>query len=328
MGNLSKKKVSLVIGSIYEDLNDLTILLNNLSSNLDYLDQIICVISGVNTNEKNIKLSNLQELVKIKIEIISFEKILMPGEARNIGILKSKFDYIAFLDSHTFPNENWLSNSIKILDEKNLRGILGRTKYIALNPFEKCFISATYGFKPLFSIPGTLIQKKLVEEVGLFIPKNRSGEDVEWMNRSKLFNQNLKQIEVIPLNYEGLKGKNFFMLCKKWYIFYKSTYLIPKYYIQRICYLSFVAFSLIFLALSWNDDVANWDENSFLYVPHISKIVVLIILLTYLIYRLLILPIKKKVNIFRFNFFEFIKFSFFSITLDFIKLLAFINHKK
>ena len=72
--------MSLVIGSIYEDLSDLTILLNNLSSNLDYIDQIICVISSVDTNEKNIKLSNLQELVKIKIEIISFEKILMPGE--------------------------------------------------------------------------------------------------------------------------------------------------------------------------------------------------------------------------------------------------------
>ena len=74
---------------------------------------------------------------------------------------------------------------------------------------------------------------------------------MEWMNRSKLFNQNLKQIEVIPLNYEGLKGKKFFMLCKKWYVFYKSTYLIPKYYIQRIFYLSFAAFSLIYLDLTF-----------------------------------------------------------------------------
>ena len=329
MGNLSKtKEVSLVIGSIYEDLNDLITLLKNLSNNLDYLNQIICVISGINTTEKKKRISNLQEILNIKIEIISFEKILMPGEARNIGILKSKFDYIAFLDSHTFPNCNWLSNSIKILEEKRLRGMLGRTKYIALNPFEKCFISATYGFNPLFSIPGTLIEKKLVEEIGFFIPKNRSGEDVEWIARSTLFNKNLKQKEVIPLNYEGLKGKNFFMLCEKWYVFYTSTYLIPKYHIQRVCYLSCVLFSSLFLALSWNDDVADWDENSFLYVPHISKIFLLMILLTYLVYRLLILPSKKKVKIFRFSFVEFIKFSFFSIILYFIKLLAFIKNKK
>ena len=325
---LEKKEVSLVIGTIYEDLNELTILLKKLSSNLNYLNQIICVVSGVNTTEKKNKLSNLQEIVKIKIDIISLEKIVMPGEARNIGILKSQFEYISFLDSHTIPNENWLSNSIKIIEEKKLRGIIGRTKYIALNQFEKCFISATYGFKPLFSIPGTLIEKKLVREIGFFIPNNRSGEDVEWINRSKLFNPNLKQIEVIPLNYIGLKGKNFLMLCKKWYLFYTSTHLVPKFYIQRFCYLLFLVVSLIFLALSWNDDIANWNENSFLYVPHISKIVISTIILTYLIYRLVILPINKKVKIFTFNFVEFVEFSFISIALDFIKLLAFIKHKR
>ena len=28
----------------------------------------------------------------------------------------------------------------------------------------------------------------------------------------------------------------------------------------------------------WNDNVAGWDQNSFLYAPHISKIVIFLII--------------------------------------------------
>mgnify|MGYP003350447771 FL=1 len=61
----------------------------------------------------------------------------MPGEARNIGISKSNCEYICFLDSHPLPDSNWLSNSIRVLENKNLRGILGKVKFIGLNEFEK-----------------------------------------------------------------------------------------------------------------------------------------------------------------------------------------------
>ena len=38
------------------------------------------------------------------------------------------------------------------------------------------FISATYGFKPLYTVPGSL-SKDLFSRVGWFIPNVRSGED-------------------------------------------------------------------------------------------------------------------------------------------------------
>ena len=326
--SLKEKEISLVIGSIFEDLNQLSILLKTLGNNLNFLNEIICVISGVDTTDKVSELEKLKEIVKINLEIISLERVVFPGEARNIGILRSKCDYICFLDSHPLPNDKWLSTSIKILEERNLRGVLGRTKYIGINEFEKCFICATYGNYPLFTVQGTLIEKNLLYEIGFFIPNNRSGEDAEWIGRSKAFNPKFKQNEVIPLRYIGLKGRNFFDLCNKWYLYYKSTYLSPIFDFQKGLYFVYFISFFVLLAFSWNDKVANWDQNSFLYAPHISKIVILLISFFYLFGRLYLIPKYKKVNIFDFNFIQFFKFSFISILLDFIKLIAFIKNNK
>jgi len=268
----------------------------------------------------------LNDILNIKIEFVILEKIIMPGYARNIGILKSKCDYICFLDAHPLPESFWLSSSIKILENNNLRGILGKCKYSGLNQFEKCFISATYGNNPQNSIPGTLIEKKLLQEIGFFIPTTRSGEDAEWMNRLKCFYPIMIRSEAIPLKYIGLKGMNFSQLCRKWYEYGRTT-VNPRFYSQRIIYFAFLITVSLFIAFSWNDKVANWDENSFMYLPHISKILISLIFLIYFIYRMLILPIKKKVKIFDFNVMELIKFFVISLVLDLIKLIAFISHK-
>lgn len=324
---MNKKNISLVIGTIFKDLNELKKLFNNLDQNINHIKEIICVVSGVNNIEKRLEVLNLENILNTKIEFVFFEKIIMPGYARNIGIYKSKCDYICFLDSHPLPDSSWLSNSIKVLENKNLRGILGKLKYTGLNEFEKCFIAATYGNNPINSIPGTIIEKELLNEIGFFIPNTRSGEDEEWINRLKFIYPKMIREEAIPCRYIGLKGMNFFALCRKWYEYGEKGSLNPRFISQRIMYFSFlITFSLL-LAFSWNDRVARWDQNSLFYLPHISKISVLFILIVYLIYRMFLLPTKKKVKIFKFSFIKFIKFFAISLILDFIKLFAFINHK-
>ena len=323
-----EKEISLIIGSIYKDFCHLTNLLKKLDNNINYLKEIICVISGVNSsNEKEIS-NILKNIIKIKLEIVFKEEIVMPGEARNIGIQKSNCDYVCFLDSYTFPNKDWLNESINIMEQKKMRGVLGRTKYLPLNEIDQCFISATYGNRPLFTVPGTLIEKSLLKEIGFFIPNTRSGEDSEWINRSKLFQENIKQVNVIPLNYIGLKGMNFFELCSKWYEYYKSSFLVPKLVMQRFFYLSLLAIFSVLIAFSWNDKVAKWDRNSLLYIPHISKIIIITIFLSYFFYRLYLLPRRKKVKFSQFKIISFLKFVLISIVLDFVKLIAFINYKK
>ena len=118
---------------------------------------------------------------------------------------------------------------------------------------------------------------------------------------------------------------NFIDLCKKWYKYSYST-VNPRLYSQRILYFSFAISFILLLAFSWNDQIANWNKSSFLYAPHISKITIFLIILIYLIYRIVILPRRKNIKIFRFNIIKFTKF-FISIILDLIKLLAFINRK-
>ena len=224
------------------------------------------------------------------------------------------------------PDKKWISNSLKILEQKNLRGILGKTRFIATNDFEDCFISATYGYVPLNSVPGTLIEKSLLKEIGFFVPNNRSGEDAEWINRSKNFYPNLIQPHVFPCNYIGLKGKIFIDLCKKWYHYYSTVN--SRFYSQKIIYISFAITSLLLLAFNWNVKIANFDQSSIFYIPHLSKIIVSLIVLFYLIYRMIILPIRKNVKVFSFGILKFAKFFLISIILDLIKLIAFINRKK
>ena len=156
---MNKKNISLVIGTIFKDLHELKILFNNLDQNINYLNEIICVVSGVANRENRLEVLELNKILNINIDFVILENIIMPGEARNIGISKCNCDYICFLDSHPLPDPNWLSNSIRVLENKKLRGILGKVKFIGLNEFEKCFISATYGNNPLNSFQGTLVEK-------------------------------------------------------------------------------------------------------------------------------------------------------------------------
>ena len=79
-----EKEISLIIGSIYKDFCHLTNLLKKLDNNINYLEEIICVISGVNSSSEK-EISNiLKNIIKIKLEIVFKEEIVMPGEARNI----------------------------------------------------------------------------------------------------------------------------------------------------------------------------------------------------------------------------------------------------
>ena len=53
---------------------------------------------------------------------------------------------------------------------------------------------------------------------------------------------------------------------------------------------------LTILIYRWNNDIAQWTEESFLYIPHITKIYIFFILIISLIFRGLILPINRKVE--------------------------------
>ena len=323
-GVTSQIKVSLVIPVSLKDIEKFIFLIENLKKNVDYTYEIIAVINNCAYFKKKFNIDQLKLITNGKLINIFKNKKLCPGEARNIGLNLSKGNYIAFLDVNTIPESNWLENSIKLLVD-NPDGFLGRTIYKYSNDFEKLFIGATYGFKPLYTIPGSLIKKDLFAKIGLFLPFVRSGEDSDWIKRCLLFKKNIKNKKCPAINYLGLRNKNFSYFCKKWYKYYSSSSSeVQIFQRQKYLYFFFIAVCLIFISFNWNYMFSQWQQDSIFYFPHVTKIMLTTIVLIYTVIRIIWLPLIKGFNLKNLNFINWVHFIFINITIDSIKLAAFI----
>ena len=323
-GLTSQIKVSLVIPVSVKDIEKFIFLIENLKRNIDYTFEIIAVINNCTYFKKKINIDHLKLITNGKLINIFKNNKLCPGEARNIGLNLSKGNYIAFLDVNTIPESNWLENSIKLLVD-NPDGMLGRTIYKYSNDFEKLFIGATYGFKPLYTIPGALIKKDLFAKIGWFLPFVRSGEDSDWIKRCLLFKKNIKNKKCPAINYLGLRDKNFSYLCKKWYkYYYSSSSEVQIFQRQKYLYFFFIAVCLIFISFNWNYMFSQWEEDSIFYLPHITKIMITIIVAIYTVIRIIWLPLLKGFNLKSLNLINWAHFIFINLIIDSIKLAAFI----
>ena len=137
------KKISLIIPAYSKGFYIEDMLINILFWNLKPSEIII-----VNTYAKNIIINNdiKKKLKKENINLIIInKKKLFPGAARNIGILKAKYEYIAFLDINTLPyDKNWLEKNFNYLLKNNLDGLYGQTFYLANNYKERIIRASTY----------------------------------------------------------------------------------------------------------------------------------------------------------------------------------------
>lgn len=85
-----------------------------------------------------------------------------------------------------------------------------------------------------------------------------------------------------------------------------------------------VLVTLFFISYRWNSFFASWIEDSSLYIPHITKIYVISLVLIALIYRGLIFPFKNGYSIKSLLPFKFILIGFTGVILDLSKLPGFI----
>jgi glycosyltransferase involved in cell wall biosynthesis len=282
-------------------------------------------------SSKNLKLKPPEDFklftkkIKIKLLIIYGDN-LYPGHARNIGITNATNSLLAFLDTSTYPNKEWLSQNLKILEKHNSDGVWGLTYYSANSYSSKIFRACTYGDKPIITLPGSIFEKSVFYKCGYFIESVRAGEDGDWMSRVSLQNINMSN-STQYLNYNELNNLSLLELFKKYFTYNTFVSKLPFFRAHKDFYYYAISFIAVLIAFNWNMILASWDEESIFYIPNITKISVLVILVLYIYLRGVMLPKKKGVNI-KFIFpINFIFISIFSGLLDIIKAMAFIYSK-
>ncbi len=317
-------EVSLIIPSQNADTK-----LNQLLRGIPDWERIPNEIIIVDSSEnKSIVPKDIELLIKkLGIDLLLiYENNLYPGHARNIGISNASNSILAFLDTSTQPNSKWLSSGLNLMKAKNSDGVWGKTYYQANTFSSKIFRACTFGTKPIRTFPGSILNKKIFNRCGLFIENTRAGEDGDWMSRAELQEINIATPEEI-LNYDQLNSMSIKKLIKKWFRNNMFGAKLPFYRAHRDFYYYAISFVAVVIAFNWNWILASWDEESIFYIPNITKISILIILIIYIFMRGIFLPRKKGVSlgfIFPINF---IFIFLLSVLLDLTKALAFAYSK-
>jgi hypothetical protein len=317
-----KKKVTLIIPHKEKTPRTIEPLLQNIQKWTSYPDEIIII----NSSSFKLKINFFFNFcIKKKISLLLVNNLDgNPGFSRNHGILKSKNKIICFLDVQTIPQDNWFKRGFHRMINSNLDCILGQTFYKANNYKEKIIRASTYGCRALITIPGSFFRKNIFDKIGLFIGSLRSGEDTDLIKRIYLQKLNVKKSE-INVTYTGLIGTGYFKIILKWKKNYKNVLEMPYFQSHKFIYVFFLLIILFYISLTWNWLFASWDENNIFYIPNVTKMILITLLLIYFSLRSLIIPIQKKVQNFLFPF-NFLLVFLFSFILDIIKMYVIIKN--
>ena len=275
----------------------------------------------------------LKEMCQSKciLNIISNSKKLNPGAARNKGVEKASGDFIAFIDIMTIPRKNWISDYLKQINTGDMVDIIwGSTVYDINNSGLMPYVrDSIYGVNPIRTLPGSIIRKNVFYQVGQFLEDVRTGEDSEWMNRSMYLNLVSIESGVVAADYYGLLRLNFKGLVKKWLVSYRSSGGLEYYKWQRQLAIFIALPYFILIAYNWNWLVADWQVDSLLFIPHITKVVIITPLLTYFFYRGIFLPRNRGLKLYPGILpIRFLMLFFVGVLLDMVKLYAFMTLKK
>ena len=354
MPELDELPISIVIPT-YNDIKSFENVLDAIYSQSVRPKQIV-IIDSSETNDIEItlqKYSNTIEILYKKIER-SF-----PGRARNLGARIASEKYLAFLDSKTIPNRNWLSSSFALLRDYDV--VLGSVHYRGLTTFKRLISIASYGEKNLEHISGTLLLKSVFLKIGFFNEKYRAGEDVDWKDRLKESEFNYFTPIETRAEYSEIPGNLIFhmkrafiyqmqcafldiqlstrvvffslfiillaTLIPSWNVGHTSTSLfiphITKFFLLFLglfIFVSFICLKIFVVGIkvrralmysinlslliwffvvvdNWNAAIPVWDQSSPFFIPHITKLYLVSLLLLSFIVRGIIFPIKRGVDI-------------------------------
>ena len=229
----------------------------------------------------------------LRIVFVRVEVVIYPGHARNLGIQKAKSGIVGFLDSNTIPSSRWLKDSMARLNNNHSDLCLGSTLYHSNCRLGRIILASTYGFKPLSTLPGSLIRHHCLGLVGGFLPNVRAAEDIDFINRLEAFDLNIALSKLPVLSYR-LQSNNPFYYIYKWFRNYTSCAPYTSLTLQSFALMLMTSFIAISLAYLWNWNVASWRVDSPLYIPNFTKIILMLFVFAYIAWRGFLLPRSKR----------------------------------
>jgi len=258
-----KNGISVIIPS-YKSEAHVNNLINALINQSKKPDEVIFVDS---THSKFIDqiIDEYSKIININLVKV---KNAYPGEARNIGIKQAQFSHIAFLDTKTIPTKNWLKTYYDLSLKDGFDIVFGATKYNPLSFFQEILCMCIFG-KVVETTPGTLLKKNVLTKVGFFTERVRASDDLEWRNKAKQEHNKTITPEENYLTYNSI-SKNLYQESKRQFIYQIHSARTDVQNNNKMLVFGMIMIFLTILIPKWNSFV-GW-ENSFYYIPNITKV--------------------------------------------------------
>ena len=239
----------------------------NAVLNQSLLPKKIIIIDSSIDNKIKDHISNNSSNIKIIYKKLDQS---FPGESRNFGVRYVDTELIAFLDSKTVPNKNWLNDFTNELKKKDADIHFGSTKYFYNNEFQKKIRAATFGSIAHITTPGTLIKTNIVKDDNYFIENVRTADDLEW--RERLISKKYKYIfpHNYYLSYFSLPN-SLIELLKRYFIYSFHTSIVDVQHNIKEKYLFIFLILSTLLIARWNFYIPGWDINHFLFISLNTK---------------------------------------------------------
>jgi len=211
-------KVSVII-PVYNSQNSIFNALNSIKEQTYSNIEVIIINDGSSDESNNVIKEFIRNNSEMDIKYIIQENSGV-SISRNNGILISKGEFIAFLDSDDKWEPNKLQEQIDIFNSNNQICLIG-TKVYTSKMIRKEMIGDIDEinfykllFKNYFVTSSVLIRRKVLDTVGLFIPNQNYSEDFNlWLRIAYHFKCVVlnKQLTYYDINNTGLSSKLFRM---------------------------------------------------------------------------------------------------------------------
>lgn len=196
------KKISVII-PCYNGKDYIEATLKTIAEQGDNIGEII-VVDDASTDDS---VKYIEELNFPKLTLYRLEKNHGISAARNYGVSKAKYSYIAFLDADDLWTTGRTGSLQRAMQEKNTDWAFGLIEHFIS---EDKIGQVNYILPPVqvgYFASAMLVKKDFFDKVGGFNEQLRVGEFIDWYDRARQINPNHAIVEEIVLK-RRIHGKN------------------------------------------------------------------------------------------------------------------------